>query len=357
MTNTTPVDPTTHPPIRCAVIGVGRMGNHHARVYSTLPGATLVGVYDANPARAGEIAEKYGCHSYSGSLTDLLDAADPPQAVSICVPTVAHLEVARPFIEAGTACLIEKPLASSVDEAAQLAELAATHNATLQVGHIERFNPAVRALSRHGDLVPRFIEVHRVSPMTFRSVDVGVVFDMMIHDLDVILMLAGAEPAAIQSAAVSVLGASEDVCNARLEFPNGCVANVTASRLALKTERKLRLIADDAYVSIDYAKKNGVMIRRTANAEQLDAVRAELAAGADMSDLDYMSLINVDTLDIDDEDQLQMELTDFLESYRTGRRPTVDVQAGFAAVRTAQRIVDTARQHADRIHPDRSGTT
>lgn len=335
--------------IPCAVVGVGRMGNHHARVYSQLSGATLVGVYDASSDRAKEIAGKYGCRAFTGDLSDLLNLPERLQAVSVCVPTVAHLNVARPFIEAGIACLIEKPLASSIDEAGQLAALAAKHGTTLQVGHIERFNPAVRALSRHDDLVPRFIEVHRVSPMTFRSVDVGVVFDMMIHDLDVILMLAGAEPTAIQSAAVSVLGTSEDVCNARLEFPNGCVANVTASRLALKTERKLRLIADDAYVSIDYAKKNGVMIRRTANAEQLDAVRAELAAGADLSDLDYMSLINVDTLDIDDEDQLQMELSDFLDAVRTGRRPTVDVNAGFAAVRTAQRIVDEARRHADRI--------
>jgi len=335
------------PVISCAVVGVGRMGRHHARMYSTMPNVRLVGVVDADVDRAQEVAGEYGTTAF-GTVDELM-AADQTDAVTIAVPTVNHPEVAEPLLEAGVACLIEKPLAADVQQAERIAAVAERTGTILQVGHIERFNPAVRALTKHDSIRPRFIEVHRVSPMSFRSVDVGVVLDMMIHDLDVILMLAGEEPERIDAVSISVLGSAEDVCNARLEFASGCVANVTASRLAMKTERKIRLIAEDAYASIDFAKKNGVMIRRTANAEQLASLREGLAAGDDLSDLDYMELVNIEPLEIDDEDQLLMQLSDFLDAVRTGRRPTVDVRAGYAAVRTAERIVEAARQHAERV--------
>lgn len=335
--------------VRCGVIGVGRMGQHHARIYSRMydNNVKLAGIYDQDPDRAKKIADEYHTIAAS-SLSDFINL--DLDAVTVAVPTVFHLETARPLLKAGIACLIEKPLAPNVDEAQMIADLARETGTILQVGHIERYNPAVRALAKHKDLVPRFIEVHRVSPMSFRSVDVGVVLDMMIHDLDVLLMLAGGEPVSIQAAAVSVLGAAEDVCNARLEFANGCVANVTASRLAMKTERKIRIIAEDAYVSIDFAKKNGLILRRTANAEQLEAIRSELAEGTDLSDLDYTQLVNIEPLDIDDEDQLQMQLCDFINVVRTGGTPMVDVHAGFAAVRTAERIVNAAREHARKVN-------
>ncbi len=332
--------------LRVGVVGVGRMGRHHARIYGQMTGVQLVGVVDADAKRCAAIASEYSTQAFADVNALIAAGVD---AVTVAVPTKDHRRIAEPLLRAGVACLIEKPLAPDVAEAKQLAELADSTGTPLQVGHIERYNPAVRALTDHKDLVPRFIEVHRVSPMTFRSVDVGVVLDMMIHDLDVLLMLTGCEPDRVQASAVAVLGAAEDVCNARLEFPIGCVANVTASRLAFKTERKIRIVADDAYVSIDFAKKNGLMIRRTANAEQLARVRSELAAGRDLSDLDYTDLVNIEPLDVDDADQLQMQLRDFVQVVQEGGRPKVDVHAGFAAVRTAERIVAAAREYAASI--------
>jgi len=336
--------------LRVGVVGVGRMGRHHARLYSQMPEVRLVGVVDADANRAEAIAREYHTSAFADVQALIAAGVD---AVTVAVPTTDHRRIGEALLRAGVACLIEKPLAPNVDEARRLADLADSTGTILQVGHIERYNPAVRALTTHKGLVPRFIEVHRVSPMTFRSIDVGVVFDMMIHDLDVLLMLTGCEPDRVQASAVAVLGAAEDVCNARLEFPIGCVANVTASRLAMKTERKIRIVAEDAYVSIDFARKSGLMIRRTANAEQLAQVRADLAAGKDLSDLDYTNLVHIDPLEVDDADQLQMQLRDFAAVVRQGGRPKVDVHAGFAAVRTAERIVAAAREYAAGINARR----
>lgn len=325
------------------------MGGHHARVYSQTPGVTLVGVVDRDEDRRETVAEARGCKAFA-SVQDLLAAG--VDAVTIAAPTTAHLAEAQPLLEAGVACLIEKPLAPDVEEARQIADLAARSGAILQVGHIERYNPVVRALRREqqaspGAFAPRFIEVHRVSPMTFRSLDVSVVFDMMIHDLDVVLMLmGGAEPVDVQAGGVPVITEHDDVCNARLTFerPQGlCVANVTASRLAFKTERKTRIISEDGYVSIDYARKAGILIRKTANEAQLQDIRAALREGRDLSDIDYSEVVEVEEMQIDDADQLQAQINDFLDCVRTGRRPEVDAEAGFAAVRTAERIEEAAR--------------
>jgi predicted dehydrogenase len=335
------------------------MGRHHAKKYATMAGATLVGVVDDDADRREGVAETHGCGAWS-RVEDLIGAG--VDAVTIAVPTTAHLRCAAPLLEAGVACLIEKPLANDVDEARRLVEVSEKSGAVLMVGHIERFNPAVRALDRavgNGDprggvrhIVPRFIEVHRVSPMTFRSVDVSVVMDMMIHDVDVVLwLMGGVEPDEVQASGVAVLTEQEDVCNARLTFrlPHGkCVANVTASRLAMKTERKVRIIGENAYVSMDYAKKSGVLIRKTANQIQMDEIRESLRNGADLSSLNYGNLVAIEELEVDDTtDQLEMEIGSFLDAVRTGERPPVDARAGFAAVRTAQRIMESARRDWD----------
>lgn len=340
--------------VRCGVIGVGRMGRHHARKYAGLVGAELVGVVDEDAERCAATADEHGCAAF-GSVGELISAG--VDAVSVAVPTTHHLECAAPLLAAGIACLVEKPLAPTVDEARELRDLARRHGALLMVGHIERFNPAVRALeaasrSEHGEagvqaIRPRFLEVHRVSPMTFRSVDVSVVMDMMIHDLDVVLwLMGGVEPTEVQASGIPVLTEHEDVCNARLAFDTShgrCVANVTCSRLALKTERKIRIIAEHGYVSIDYAKKSGVLIRRTANQVQMEEIREALRQGTDLSDLDFHDLVAIEPLAIADADQLETELETFLGCVREGRRPPIDAEAGFAAVRTAQRIMETAR--------------
>lgn len=340
--------------LRCGVVGVGRMGRHHARKYAQMTGSELVAVVDENEERRAALADEFGCASLSDER-ELLDL--DLDAVSIAVPTKYHLKCATPLLESGVACLVEKPLANTVEEAEELVRLADRTKAVLMVGHIERFNPAVRALqkaeadattSSQGGIIPRFIEIHRVSPMTFRSVDVSVVMDMMIHDLDVVLMLMkGAEPTEIQASGVPVLTEHEDVCNARLTFemPQGkCVANITSSRLALKTERKIRIIGENAYVSIDYAKKSGLLIRKTANSPQMEEIRAELRKGTDLSDLDYGDLLAIEPLEIDDADQLEMEVSEFLEAVRTGRRPSIDARAGFVNVRTAHRIMEQTRK-------------
>lgn len=332
--------------IRCGVVGVGRMGSHHTRLYAEADGVDLVGVVDTDEDRRRTAHERWGVKTFA-TVEELL--AQNVDAVSIATPTLHHLAVSRPLLEAGVACLIEKPLAGDVEEARAIAETAERCGTLLQVGHVVRYDPVTLAIQAQSDITPRFIEVDRVSPMTFRSVDVGVVLDMMIHDIDVLMMLMGSEPEEVQANAVSVFGDAEDVCNARLTFPAGpdglcCVANVTASRLALKTERKIRLIREDAYVSGDFVKRCGTVVRKTANAKQLDAVRHRLEAGEDLSHLDYLRLVKVEPLEVGDGEPLKLQMEDFLDALRDGRRPTVDVQAGFAAVRTAERIVNAARE-------------
>lgn len=338
--------------LRCGVVGVGRMGQHHARVYSKLAGCQLVGVVDASVARREEISGKFDTRGFA-TVEELIRAG--VDAVSIAVPTTRHREMAEPLLKAGVACLIEKPLAQDVEHARAIKELSEKTGTMLMVGHIERFNPIMRAMqnatnrgSGGQDVLPRFIEVHRVSPMTFRSVDVGVVMDMMIHDLDVVLMLMGGqEPDDVQAAGVAVITDHEDVCNARLTWrrPSGtCVANITASRLALKTERVTRITGENAYIKIDYGAKTGIMIRRIANEPQMREMREQIRSGADLTSLKWGELVNIDQLKVDDAEPIVAEIEEFLGALRDGRRPAIDAEAGFANVRTAQRIVDAIKR-------------
>jgi predicted dehydrogenase len=312
------------------------MGRLHARVYSQIPQVKLVGVYDANLESAKATASEYGGEGFD-SIDRLLDRA---RAVTIATPTTTHLALATACITRGVACLVEKPLAKDVAEARQIADLARQHNVTVQVGHIERFNPAVRAMARL-NVAPRFMEVIRISPLTFRSIDVGVVLDMMIHDIDIILNLAGSPVKTVDAVGVAVIGEHEDVCNARLTFDNGCVANLTASRLALKTERKLRVFSPEAYVSIDYQKRHGMLVRKGPNMAAVRDAVAAMKRGEthDLSGLNPDGLVEMEELAIDDVEPLRAELDAFIESVTTGQRPHVNADDGLAAVETATRIV------------------
>jgi predicted dehydrogenase len=319
------------------VVGCGRMGRLHARVYSQMPNVHLVGVFDAHHVTADEVAAEYGCKAY-GNLRDLL-----PQvaAATIAVPTKYHPDLALPFLHRGIACLIEKPLAKDVRDAQAIVDASHKYQAPVQVGHIERFNPAIRAMDRLG-IQPRFIEVTRISPLTFRSIDVGVVLDMMIHDIDIVLKLANSKVTQVDAVGVSVIGDVEDICNARLKFENGVVANITASRLAMKTERKLRVFSEDAYVSLDYQKKYGIVARRGGNVDAIrDAVK-KIRSGEidDLSQLDFTELVNVEELQIDDVEPLRAELDSFIDSVTNGTKPAVTAEEGFAAVELATKIVD-----------------
>jgi predicted dehydrogenase len=325
------------------VIGCGRMGRLHARVYSEMPAVKLVGVYDDNRDAAESAAADYGCAA-AGSLDELLSRAG---AVTIAVPTRFHADVAETCLGRGVACLVEKPLAKDVADGRRIAEAARRAGVTVQVGHIERFNPAVRAMARL-EVAPRFIEVIRISPMTFRSIDVGVVLDMMIHDIDIVLKLARSPVAKIDAVGVSVIGDHEDICNARLTFANGCVANVTASRLALKTERKLRVFSSEAYVSVDYQKRYGVVVRRTGNLDAIREAADKIRRGdvTDLSGLSYADLLHVEELQISDTEPLRAQLDAFVSSVRNGTPPEVTVDDGLAAVETAVRIVQAIAPQA-----------
>ena len=327
--------------LRTAVVGVGRMGQHHARIYGELPDAHLAAVVDRNQARAEEIAGKFGCQA----LTDVADLIGRVDAVSIAVPTTSHREMAEPLLAAGVAVLIEKPLADTLENARALVDASKASGTLLQVGHTERFNPVVQAVSRMG-VAPKFVETHRISPFTFRSADVSVVLDMMIHDIDIVLHLVKSAPVQVDAVGVSVLSSQEDIANARVRFASGAVANLTVSRLALKTERKIRLFSPDAYLSVDYQKKSGVAIKKDANLDVLELARRRNAE--DLSQLqvtDFINQVHVEELKVDDAEPLKSELSAFLESVRTGRSLAVSAEEGLAAMELAMAIVEAARQH------------
>ncbi len=324
-----------------AVIGAGHMGRHHVRKYAEMDSANLIAVVDANLERARELAEPLGV-KYATELTaDLGDVA----AVSVAVPTVYHLAIAKPLIERGVAVLVEKPLAPTLAEAEQIAALAKKHNTIVQVGHTERFNPAVRAIDRLG-VRPKFVETHRISPFTFRSADVGVVFDMMIHDIDILLHLVREEIQQVDAVGVNVLSKHEDIANARVRFGAGAVANLTASRLALKTERKLRVFCEHAYVSLDYQNKVGIAITLDKNLDVLKLAREHnLEDLSQLAGLDFGKMVTVEPLTIHDKDALQDELETFLDCVRNRKQPPVSADAGVAAIRLATMVVDSIKSH------------
>lgn len=334
-------------PLPVVVIGAGHMGRHHVRKYHEMQGTQLVAIIDKNIERARELAEPLGvpyAEAYDPKLGDIA-------AATVAVPTSAHLAVAKPLIERGIGVLIEKPLAPDQVQADELVALARQHNATVTVGHTERFNPAVRAVSRL-NLVPKFVETHRISPFTFRSADVSVIFDMMIHDIDIMLHLVREQVRDVDAFGVSVLAPTEDIANARVMFDGGAVANLTASRLALKTERKLRVFCENAYISLDYQRKNGIAITKDKNLDVLKLAREkDLEDLSQLAGVDFGQMVNVEPLEIDDRDALNMELEAFLTAVREGTPPPVTVEDGAAAVRLAEQIVERCRAHDWRVTP------
>lgn len=326
--------------IPVAVIGAGHMGRHHARVYSEMPGARLVAVVDAQAERAAEIAGKYG----AAALTSIEQLPAEVRAATVAVPTVHHVAVAEALLARGVAVLVEKPIAPTVADARRLLESARLRNGLLAVGHTERFNPAVRALQRY-EIAPKFIETERVSPFTFRSADIGVVADMMIHDIDIVLHLARQREYQVEAVGVRVLGASEDVANARVRFANGTVASLTASRLALKTDRRIRIFCPTAYLSMDYQRKSGVAIKLADNVDLIRLTRERHFEDlSQMATMDFGSMVRIEPIVVDDVEPLQAEIDAFLSAIRTGGEPAVSAEEGFAAVEMAERISEAIRR-------------
>jgi len=304
------------PALRLAVVGVGHLGRHHARILSALEGVDLSAVVDAIPERAADIAAS----AATRPLTDYRELLGQVDAVTIAVPTELHREIALPFLERGISVLVEKPMARSLAEADEMIAAARASGATLAVGHTERYNPAVTAVM---PLVtsPRFIEVHRLGVFPERSLDIDVVFDLMIHDLDVILSLVRSEVASVEAVGVPVLTPRFDIANARLRFESGCIANVTASRISKDRVRKIRFFQPDAYISIDYA------------AQEVEGWRLVKRDGAKPS-------IQGGALTVERDEPLRIELADFARAVRDRVPPRVDGAAGRRALALATVIAE-----------------
>lgn len=317
------------------------MGRHHARVYSELPGCELVAIVDPVTDRAQKLVDQHGGQAFA-RVEDVRADLD---AVTVAVPTVRHAEVAIPLMERGVDVLVEKPLAPDTASARQLLDASTRLGRVLQVGHSERFNPVVQAMLRM-EVTPRFIEADRISPFTFRSADVGVVFDMMIHDIDIVLHLVRQRDYTIDAVGVSVLGPCEDVANARIRFANDTVVTLTASRLALKTERRIRMFAPTAYITMDYQRKTGIAIKLSDNIDLIRLMRErnyeDLSQFA--AQFDYSSMIKVEPLEVSDVEPLRAEIESFLNASRVGGSAAVSAEDGYAAVEMAERITEMVRQ-------------
>jgi len=301
--------------IRAAVVGVGSLGQHHARVYAALPGCRLAGVYDVDPERAKNVAERHGAPVLE-KLRDVIAAAD---AVSVAVPTVDHHRVTKALLEAGRDVLVEKPITTTLDEADDLIRLAAERKAILQVGHIERFNPAMDVL-RAATREPRFIEVHRLGSFSPRSLDIDVVLDLMIHDLDIVLALDGSEPVQVDAVGVPVLTPRVDIANVRLRFRSGLIANLTASRVSAEKVRKFRVFFPRTYISVDFSAREAQVYRLTTGASGTPDISVERTAAPD-------------------EEPLQRQLSAFVQAVRERTAPVVTGSDGRRALALAQTIL------------------
>ena len=311
--------------LRAAVIGVGYLGNFHAQKYAALPGVELVGVVDNDPKRAAEIAAAVGTHAYSDHR-ELIGRVD---AVSVVVPTQFHHAVARDFLSAGVHVLIEKPITVTIAEADDLIAIADRQKVVFQVGHLERFNPVLVALD--GVLNnPLFIESVRIAPFKPRGTDVNVVLDLMIHDIELILHIVGSPVERIDAIGAPVFTGEEDIANARIVFENGCVANVTASRISLKSERRMRIFQRDAYINLDFQNRKVLVAQKGAG---------ELLPG--------IPNVNVNERELGESDALMNEIRSFIEAIRQGIQPRVSGRDGRMALETALKI----NENLKRIQP------
>jgi predicted dehydrogenase len=304
--------------IRVAVVGAGVFGRHHLRVLSQSLNATLVGVVDADRERAAQAAAEHNCLTFAtlGELQGEIDAA------VVAVPTSLHAEVGCKLLAAGIDVLVEKPIAADLASARRLVDTAAEHQRILQIGHLERFNPAVAALKKIAS-IPLFFEIHRLSLFSPRSLDVDVVLDLMIHDLDIVLDLAGAMPEEIRAAGISILSDKVDIANVRLAFPGGCIANLTASRVSTERVRKLRLFQPHQYISLDYQKQEAVAYTVSGNQQ-----------------------IGFQPLPAVKEEPLRLEVEAFLACVADRTSPTVPGKEGVRALEVALAILDKIEEHA-----------
>lgn len=320
--------------IRAGVVGVGHMGANHARLYSEL--GALTAIYDNNPETAAVVAARYRVNQ-TDSLEEFASLVD---AVTICTPTVTHYEIARFLLERGKHLLVEKPIADTTARARELSEIASQNRCVLQVGHVERFNPVLHALEAQLQN-PRFLEVTRLSPYPNRSTDIGVVLDLMIHDIEIILHLVRSPIASMDPVGISVLGRGEDIANVRIRFENGCVANLTASRISQDRVRKIRVFQENAYLSLDYKNQSGYLLRLARDDEQESSSIGKLIGFATdskiVSSFSGHRIVR-EPVEVKKGEPLRIEIESFLECARQGLRPKVTGHAAAAALDLALEI-------------------
>lgn len=331
--------------LRVAVVGVGHLGQHHARILASLPDVELVGVADSRADQLAKVAASNNTQGFA-NYRELFDRVD---AVSIAVPTVLHREVAGAFLERGIPAMVEKPLATSLPEAEEIVALAEANHALLQVGHIERYNPALDALEGLR-LRPKYITSERLCTHTFRSTDIGAVLDIMIHDLDLVLWLIDAPVRSVSAVGVSVFGGHEDVANARIEFEDGSVADLTASRASFQTVRKMRLWGAEGYASLDFATQEGTLVQPSERLRrgELDLDGVDLTKAAEIRERLFGTILRVDKVKPtrpDGRDQLTLELEEFVHSVRTGSSPKVSGAAALRTMRLADQILRGIHAH------------
>lgn len=336
--------------LRMAVIGVGHLGRHHARILAGMPDVHLVGIADANSEQAAKVAAAIGTAAYDHHER-LIDEVD---AVSVVTPTVFHFSVAAAFLRAGVPVMVEKPICRTVAEADELIRLAAKVNVPFQVGHIERFNPAFEELIRR-PIVPKFIEAERHGPYTGRSTDIGCVLDLMIHDLDLLNALVGGPVREVSAVGSAVFGGHEDMVNARIVYENGCVAHVTASRISPRPKRRLRIWAPEGYAGIDFVSRKLALVQSGPEAKRLGVRinRMDATAKAKIQDELFGRYMQVKTLEGERSvDQLTAELRHFVDCVKTGATPRVTGEAGRDALAVAERVLAALRAHQWEGRPD-----
>jgi predicted dehydrogenase len=338
---------------KIAVIGVGLMGQRHARVLHALPEANLVAVADIDQQRANAVATARSCACYQ-NIEDLLRGHPDIEAVIIATPSSRHTEVAQVAINRGIPCFIEKPLASTLEDAENIAFLAAKSDTIVQVGHIERYNPAIKA-AMDLQLNPAFIKIDRVSPMPFRSLDINVIMDLMIHDLDLMLSLTKKDTIEnIDAMGVGLNGSPAHLAQARIALKSGCVADLTASRIALRSKRQVRIFTPDAYVSIDCKAKTAFLIKLSDYLRALEEAQSLISRGIDIKDDGLMELTEVTTIcsgnNYDADYQLRAELLDFIASAKHKKTPTIDAQDALEAIRLAD-LIQSRLKYVNAAHP------
>lgn len=318
--------------LKIAVIGAGHLGKEHARIYSEIPEVNLVGIVDINKDTGEAVARRCNTKYYS-SFEEILNKVN---AASVVVPTRFHYEITRELLKNGIHVLVEKPMTGTVSEAEDLIKLSKETSTILQPGYIERFNPAIEAIQKL-DVSLKFIECHRLSPFTFRSADIGVVLDLMIHDIDIILYLSKSKVKKIDAVGVSVISDKEDIANARIQFENGCVANITASRVSFEPMRKIRLFSENSYISLDYHKQEAIIYKKSPELTPKSIIteNTDVSTIKDLKNFVFGDLLKIERIKMNNQEPLRKELESFISCVNNGKQPVVSGEDGINAIKAA----------------------